>query len=81
MKCPHCQQEKVVKNGSSLPLRIFSPEAAKTLTAKIRSILAPDGRWVQYSYWLGNGRAEATTAGKLVDANPGISQLSRTGFP
>jgi phosphatidylethanolamine/phosphatidyl-N-methylethanolamine N-methyltransferase len=47
---------------SSLPLRIFSPEAARTLTAKIRSILHPEGRWVQYSYWLGNGRAEATTA-------------------
>lgn len=50
---------------SSLPLRIFSPEAAKTLTAKIRQVLAPEGRWVQYSYWLGNGRPEATTAFEL----------------
>ena len=50
---------------SSLPLRVFSPEAAKTLAAKIRSVLDLEGRWVQYSYWLGNGRAEATAAFEL----------------
>ena len=46
---------------SSLPLRMFTPEAAKALAGKIRSVLRPDGRWVQYSYWLGNGRHDATT--------------------
>jgi phosphatidylethanolamine/phosphatidyl-N-methylethanolamine N-methyltransferase len=46
---------------SSLPLRMFTPEAAKVLASKIRSVLRPEGRWVQYSYWLGNGRNDATT--------------------
>lgn len=47
---------------SSLPLRMFSPEAAKALSNRIRNILHPEGRWVQYSYWLGHGRREATAA-------------------
>jgi phosphatidylethanolamine/phosphatidyl-N-methylethanolamine N-methyltransferase len=46
---------------SSLPLRMFTPEDANVLAGKIRSVLHPDGRWVQYSYWLGNGRRDATT--------------------
>lgn len=46
---------------SSLPLRMFTPAAAKVLAGKIRSVLRPSGRWVQYSYWLGNGRNDATT--------------------
>lgn len=45
---------------SSLPLRMFSPEAAKCLATKIRSALQPGGKWVQYSYYLGNGRPDAT---------------------
>ena len=46
---------------SSLPLRMFTPEAAKALAGKIRAVLRPDGRWVQYSYWLGTGRHDATS--------------------
>jgi phosphatidylethanolamine/phosphatidyl-N-methylethanolamine N-methyltransferase len=46
---------------SSLPLRMFTPEAARELAEKIRLVLHPAGRWVQYSYWLGNGRPDATT--------------------
>jgi phospholipid N-methyltransferase len=44
---------------SSLPLRIFSREDATALVRKIRSVLGPDGNWVQYSYYLGGGHAEA----------------------
>jgi phosphosulfolactate phosphohydrolase-like enzyme/phospholipid N-methyltransferase len=47
---------------SSLPLRMFSDEAAKTLATRIRQVLHPEGRWVQYSYWLGNPRNEALAA-------------------
>ena len=35
---------------SSLPLLNFSKEKADELAQKIRSILKPRGRWVQYSY-------------------------------
>ena len=38
---------------SSLPLLNFPPEEAESLTQKIRSVLEPDGNWVQYSYHLG----------------------------
>jgi len=44
---------------SSLPLRIFSREDAAALVRRIRSILVPEGKWVQYSYYLGGGHAEA----------------------
>jgi phosphatidylethanolamine/phosphatidyl-N-methylethanolamine N-methyltransferase len=45
---------------SSLPLRMFSPETARALADKIHQVLHPAGRWVQFSYWLGNGRSSAT---------------------
>lgn len=45
---------------SSLPLRIFSSDAAKCLAARIRAILQPEGKWVQYTYHLAGGRHEAT---------------------
>ncbi len=38
---------------SSLPLLNFSPDEAENLSNKIRAILRPRGRWVQYSYNLG----------------------------
>jgi len=38
---------------SSLPLLNFSPDEAENLSNKIRAILRPCGRWVQYSYNLG----------------------------
>jgi len=44
---------------SSLPLRVFSRDDAAALVRKIRSVLAPEGKWVQYSYYLGGGHAEA----------------------
>jgi phosphatidylethanolamine/phosphatidyl-N-methylethanolamine N-methyltransferase len=51
---------------SSLPLRMFTPAAARALANKIRSVLRPGGRWVQYSYWLGNGRQDATARFELL---------------
>lgn len=46
---------------SSLPLRNFPPEAADALARKIRAVLRPAGTWVQYSYYLGNGRPHGTS--------------------
>ena len=41
---------------SSLPLLNFPPEEAEALTQKIRTVLEPDGNWVQYSYHLGKNQ-------------------------
>jgi phosphatidylethanolamine/phosphatidyl-N-methylethanolamine N-methyltransferase len=41
---------------SSLPLLNFPKEQADELAQKIRSILEPRGRWVQYSYQIGKSR-------------------------
>jgi phosphatidylethanolamine/phosphatidyl-N-methylethanolamine N-methyltransferase len=41
---------------SSLPLRNFPSHKAELLARKIRGILEPGGKWVQYSYHLGNGQ-------------------------
>ena len=42
---------------SSLPLLNFSHEQADSLAQKIRAILEPRGRWVQYSYQIGKSRS------------------------
>jgi phospholipid N-methyltransferase len=39
---------------SSLPLRNLEPRDATRLVNKIRAVLRPDGRLIQYSYHLGN---------------------------
>jgi phosphatidylethanolamine/phosphatidyl-N-methylethanolamine N-methyltransferase len=41
---------------SSLPLLNFPKEQADALAQKIRSVLEPKGRWVQYSYQIGRNR-------------------------
>jgi len=41
---------------SSLPLLNFPQTEAEALARKIRSVLAPDGYWVQYSYHIGKRR-------------------------
>lgn len=41
---------------SSLPLLNFPKEQAEELAQKIRSVLEPRGRWVQYSYQIGKNR-------------------------
>ena len=51
---------------SSLPLRNFAPEVANDLSKKIRAILRPAGKWVQYSYHLGKKRPQGTACFELL---------------
>ena len=46
---------------SSLPLLNFPPEEAEVLAEKIRAILQHGGKWVQYSYHLGNAHHKSAT--------------------
>jgi phosphatidylethanolamine/phosphatidyl-N-methylethanolamine N-methyltransferase len=46
---------------SSLPLLNFPPHKADALAEKIRAILERGGKWVQYSYHLGNGHHKSAT--------------------
>jgi len=46
---------------SSLPLLNFTSAEAETLVEKIRAILQHGGKWVQYSYHLGNGHHKSAT--------------------
>ena len=54
---------------SSLPLRAFPPDAVRTLAARIRGVLRPTGKWVQYSYYLGRAVPEATARFDLLATN------------
>ncbi|MDB6067266.1 MAG: Ribosomal adenine methylase transferase [Pedosphaera sp.] len=44
---------------SSLPLLNFEPRIAESLAKKIRALLPPEGKLVQYSYHLGNKQPKA----------------------
>jgi phosphatidylethanolamine/phosphatidyl-N-methylethanolamine N-methyltransferase len=46
---------------SSLPLLNFSVEQAEDLAQKIRTILEPQGTWVQYSYRIHKRRTRGTS--------------------
>ena len=46
---------------SSLPLLNFPPAEAEILARKIQAILEPEGKWVQYSYHLGNARHKSAS--------------------
>jgi len=46
---------------SSLPLLNFAPEEAEGLAQKIRTMLEPQGTWVQYSYRIHNRRTRGTS--------------------
>jgi phosphatidylethanolamine/phosphatidyl-N-methylethanolamine N-methyltransferase len=50
---------------SSLPLLNFPPEEAEALTQKIRSVLEPQGNWVQYSYHLGKKQMRGASSFRL----------------
>ncbi|HEX9048878.1 MAG TPA: methyltransferase domain-containing protein [Verrucomicrobiae bacterium] len=50
---------------SSLPLLNFPPEQAEALALKIRQVLAPEGKWVQYSYRIHKLRTRGTSTFKL----------------
>jgi phosphatidylethanolamine/phosphatidyl-N-methylethanolamine N-methyltransferase len=54
---------------SSLPLRIFAPADAEVIASRIRSLLKPDGTWVQYSYHLGRQRQQGTSEFRLLSSN------------
>lgn len=51
---------------SSLPLLNFEPQIADRLAKKIRAVLRPKGRLVQYSYHLGNKQPKAAAHFRLV---------------
>ena len=46
---------------SSLPLVNFPPEQAELLAEKIRTVLEPQGTWVQYSYHIHKRRTRGTS--------------------
>jgi phosphatidylethanolamine/phosphatidyl-N-methylethanolamine N-methyltransferase len=50
---------------SSLPLLNFPHTEAEDLTQKIRSVLEPEGNWVQYSYHLGKKQVRGAASFKL----------------
>ncbi len=51
---------------SSLPLLNFPKEEADSLAHKIRAILEPRGRWVQYTYHIGKDRSRGGEDFKLL---------------
>lgn len=53
---------------SSLPLLNFPEEKVKALTDKIRSVLEPHGRWVQYSYGIHKQRSRGSDNFKMVSS-------------
>jgi phosphatidylethanolamine/phosphatidyl-N-methylethanolamine N-methyltransferase len=53
------QMENIQVVFSSLPLLNFEPAIADSLARKIRNILPPSGKLVQYSYHLGNKQPKA----------------------
>ncbi|HZF02032.1 MAG TPA: methyltransferase domain-containing protein [Methylomirabilota bacterium] len=50
---------------SSLPLLNFSVEQAEALAQKIRTVLEPQGNWVQYSYQIGKARPRGSSTFRL----------------
>jgi phosphatidylethanolamine/phosphatidyl-N-methylethanolamine N-methyltransferase len=50
---------------SSLPLLNFSEDQAEALAQKIRSVLQPQGNWVQYSYRIHKLRTRGASSFKL----------------
>ena len=54
---------------SSLPLRAFPPEAVRTLVSRIRGVLRPNGKWVQYSYNLGRSLPDGAARFDLLATN------------
>src|SRR5450759_3072580 len=54
---------------SSLPLRNFPADVAEELAGKIRAILSPKGKWVQYTYHLGKERPKGAAHFRLLTSN------------
>ena len=53
---------------SSLPLLNFSREKADELARKIRAVLEPKGRWVQYSYQIMKSRSRGSDDFKQISS-------------
>ena len=62
LPCPVCSVGAII---SSLPLVNFKHEQAEALAQKIRSILEPQGTWVQYSYQIHKRRSRGSSTFKL----------------
>jgi phosphatidylethanolamine/phosphatidyl-N-methylethanolamine N-methyltransferase len=60
---PICQVGAVI---SSLPLLNFPKDQADALARKIRDVLEPRGRWVQYSYQIIKGRSRGADDFRMV---------------
>ena len=54
---------------SSLPLRNFPADVAEELAGKIRALLSPKGKWVQYTYHLGKERPRGAAYFRLLTSN------------
>ena len=54
---------------SSLPLRNFPADVAEELAGKIRAILSPKGKWVQYTYHLGKEHPKGAAHFRLLTSN------------
>lgn len=50
---------------SSLPLRHFSSTDATALARQIRDLLPAEGRWIQFTYHIGNGKPPRGVAFKV----------------
>ena len=61
---------------SSLPLLNFPKEKAEELALKIRAVLDPRGRWVQYSYQIGKDRTRGASEFRMI-----ASQIVWLNFP
>ncbi|MDB6022069.1 MAG: ribosomal methyltransferase KsgA/Dim1 family protein [Pedosphaera sp.] len=58
--------EKIGMVFSSLPLLNFEPHTADMLARKIRALLPPAGKLIQYSYHVGNRQPKAAAHFRLV---------------
>ena len=63
------QVGKIAMVFSSLPLLNFEAETADRLARKIRALLPPEGKLIQYSYHLGNKQPKAAAHFHSVDSN------------
>jgi phosphatidylethanolamine/phosphatidyl-N-methylethanolamine N-methyltransferase len=61
---------------SSLPLLNFPHEKAEELAEKIRAVLDPRGRYVQYTYQIGRNRTRGANVFKMI-----ASQIVWLNFP
>lgn len=64
---PNNQQFEAVV--SSLPLRHFSEEDRASISDQIHELLPPAGRWIQYTYHLGNGHPPGDAPFKTIHSD------------